>query len=448
MYHHRFYTQGLAVASHLIADENTGYAAIIDPVRDIGCYLQLLKEKKFSLLYILETHLHADFVSGSVELKNALEETASICVSGEGGSQWQADYADHILLDQDELFVGEIAIRSCHTPGHTPEHLSYLVYDPASNTSPSLMFTGDFIFVGTVGRPDLLGENEKQLLAKKLYHSIFTTIKDLPNSLVLHPSHGAGSLCGKPIGKETSTTLGEQRKENAAFQEKPEGAWTADLMEDMPKAPPYFSRMKKINKEGPDLLRSHCPIAHIPPKAVRSGQILDLRNIEDFAKECIPGSINIAFGENFSYWAPWILSYEESIYLVTDESIPLQEAISALQLVGLDSIVGAIDQGIAGWKAENLPTDHLFTFSSYKEALKEHFQILDVRSAHEFAQNHLPNALSIPLTELAVQSNTLDKSSPYAVICGSGYRASIACSILRNHGFTKVGNILGGMQNI
>src|SRR5690606_9059127 len=245
------FVHGLAIASYVVGNEETGEAVVVDPTRDIEEFISYAKDNDLHIRHILETHVHADFVSGARELKARLGDQPQVHCSGLGGKEWTPPYADHVAADGDEVKIGSVRLQAVHTPGHTPEHVSWALYDDSrSSETPWVLFTGDFLFVGDVGRPDLLGEEAKKQLAHQLYSSVFERLPAMPDITEIFPAHGAGSLCGKAISSRRSSTVGFERRYNSALKEKPEQQWVDDLMSDMPLAPPYFRRMKKVNSEG------------------------------------------------------------------------------------------------------------------------------------------------------------------------------------------------------
>ncbi len=252
---------GLAIASHLIGDEESGEAVVIDATRDVDPYLDYARNNGLRITHILETHIHADFVCGSRELKARLGDQATLSCSSYGGSDWHQAFADRHLREGDEIRIGKLCFEFVHTPGHTPEHLTITLKDTSRSESVAwLAFTGDFLFVGDIGRPDLLGEEEKKKLAHQLYDSVFEKLPSLPQTVEVYPSHGAGSLCGKAIGSRRCSTVGYEQQFNSSLQPKPEEDWTDALLEDMPLAPPYFSRMKQINRDGPPIIGMVIPV--------------------------------------------------------------------------------------------------------------------------------------------------------------------------------------------
>ncbi|MDZ4804523.1 MAG: MBL fold metallo-hydrolase, partial [Candidatus Eisenbacteria bacterium] len=354
---HQRFIPGLAIASYLVGDEQTGEAAVIDPTRDVEEYLAYARDNDLHIRHILETHVHADFVSGARELKARLKDQPVIHSSGMGGAEWTPPYADHVVKDGDEVQVGSMRLKAIHTPGHTPEHVSWALYDDTrSKDTPWVIFTGDFLFVGDVGRPDLLGAEAQRQLAHQLYQSVFDKLSAVPDITEIFPAHGAGSLCGKAISSRRSSTVGFERQFNSVLTRKPEEQWIRDLMADMPLAPPYFRRMKKVNQEGPAILGPELPglrrwsVKEVHDRVCDKCLILDVRSKEAFAAAHIPDAINIPFGPQLPTWAGWVLPYDRPIQLVVDHSTQVPEVVTHLIRVGFDEIQGYVQGGIDGWE--------------------------------------------------------------------------------------------------
>lgn len=447
---------GLAIASYFVGDEKSGEAAVIDPTRDVDAYVQYAKDNDLHIKHIIETHVHADFVSGARELKARLDDEPSIHCSSYGGKDWTQPYPDRLVTESDTVEFGSIRLGFQHTPGHTPEHISVLLYDKSrSNETPWVMFTGDFLFVGDVGRPDLLGEEAKKELAHELYQSVFERITELPDITEVFPAHGAGSLCGKAIGSRRTSTLGYERLYNAALQHKPEEQWVADLMEDMPLSPPYFRRMKKVNKEGPAIIGPELPglkrwsAKNVYERVCDECLILDTRHKGTFAASHIADAINIPFGHNLPTWAGWVLPYDRPILLVVEQASQVEEVITHLLRVGFDDVQGYLEGGMDAWEGAGLPLVTLNTLSVYdlKKQLdqKEKLTVLDVRSESEWNSGHIDGAIHIHGGKLQEQFGDVPRDTPVAVVCGSGYRASIAASFLQRNGYEDVSNVVGGM---
>lgn len=456
MYFHQRFIPGLAIYSYLIGDEKTGEAAVIDATRDVDEFLRIAEREGLHIRHILETHVHADFVSGSHELKTRLGGEPTIHVSGLGGKDWTPPYGDHVLKDGDEIRMGDLRLQAVHTPGHTLEHLSWALYDDSrSKLDPWLILTGDFLFVGDVGRPDLLGAEAQQQLAHQLYGSVFEKLPAIPDFTEFYPGHGKGSLCGKALGARSSSTLGYERRYNPALIQKDEDRWVADLMANMPIAPPYFRRMKQVNSQGPKLIGPELPgQRRISPKSVHERVcenclVVDVRSAEAFAAAHIPHAINIPFGPNLPTWAGWVLPYDRPTIIVTDHPRQMPEITWHLLRVGFDDLRGYIDGGMSAWETSGLPLETLTTLSVHQlhEQLRSGSRptVLDVRTESEWNAGHIDGALHIHGGTLQDRFAEVPRDKPVTVVCGSGYRASIAASFLQREGYEDVRNVLGGM---
>ena len=448
---------GLAIASYLVGDERTGEAAVIDPTRDVDDFIRYAREHDLHIRHVFETHVHADFVVGSPELKARLGDSVQVHASGMGGADWTPAHADHVVSDGEEIAVGGLRMRAFHTPGHTPEHVSWALFDDSrSRDVPWVLFTGDFVFVGDVGRPDLLGAEARQQLAHQLYESLFQRLPAIPDITELYPNHGAGSLCGKAINSRRSSTVGYERRFNAALVQKPEAQWVHDLMADMPLAPPYFRRMKKINKEGPRVLGPELPGNHritareVHDRVCDQCLVVDVRSKEAFAAAHIPGAINIPLGPNLPTWAGWVLPYDRPATIVLDNPAQLGEVVTHLVRVGFDDIQGYLQGGIDAWETSGYELATLRTLSvqDLAAALKRDgrgLTVLDVRTEKEWAGGHIDGAIHIHGGTLQDRASEVPRDRPVVVVCGSGYRASIAGSFLKRNGIENVANVIGGM---
>jgi hydroxyacylglutathione hydrolase len=404
----------------------------------------------------LETHVHADYVSGSAELKARLGGAPEVVVSGMGGKQWTPPYADRVVKDGDEVQLGGIRLQAIQTPGHTPEHVTWALFDNTrSKDVPWLLFTGDFVFVGDVGRPDLLGPDEQKQLAHQLYKSVFEKLSGLPDFTEIFPAHGAGSLCGKAIGSRRSSTLGFERKFNQALQPAPEAEWTANLLKNMPLAPPYFRHMKKVNSAGPAILGPELPgqkrfsAKELHERVCADCLVVDVRPKGAFATAHIPGAINIPLGQNLPAWAGWVLPYDKRLLIVTSTPAEMPEVVTHLIRVGLDRIEGYLDDGMDAWENQGFELSQLGSISV--QTLNDRLQastrpfMLDVRTESEWNSGHIKGALHIHGGVLKDRYHEVPKDQPIAVICGTGYRGSIAASFLKSNGYKDVSNVLGGM---
>lgn len=457
MFFHQRFIPGLAIYSYMVGDEKSKMCAIVDPTRDVEEYLQIAKREGLRITHVFETHVHADFVSGSAELKSRLGEDVRIVVSGMGGKDWTPPYADQVVADGDEVPLGSVRLKAVHTPGHTPEHVAWALFDDTrSKETPWLVFTGDFLFVGDVGRPDLLGEEARKTLAHQLYHSVFERLPVLPDYTEIYPAHGAGSLCGKAIGSRGNSSLGYERRFNVALQQKDEPEWVASLLNGMPIAPPYFRRMKKVNAEGPKVLNAESigqkrfTVKEVHDRVCDNCLVLDVRPKEAFAAAHIPGSINIPLGHNLPTWAGWVLPYDRPILIVPENPADVPEVVTHLLRVGFDDVQGYLEGGLSEWETHGFPLARLQTTSVHELAARltqegQHPFVLDVRTENEWNSGHIAGAHHIHGGKLEDRYVEVPRDRPVAVVCGSGYRASIASSFLKREGYKDVTNVLGGM---
>lgn len=462
MFFHQRFIPGLAIASYIVGDEKSKEAAVIDPTRDVDDYLRIAAAEGLHIRHILETHVHADFVSGAVELKARLKGAATIHSSSMGGPDWTPPYADAPTKNGDEIKLGNLRLRAIHTPGHTPEHIMWALFDDGrSKDVPWLIFTGDFLFVGDVGRPDLLGDEARRALAHQLYQSVFNTLAPLPDFTEVFPAHGAGSLCGKAIGSRRSSTVGFERRFNKSLQPLPELEWTNALLKGMPLAPPYFRKMKQVNAKGPAILGHEMPgqrrfsALEIHERLCDRCLVVDVRPKEAFATAHVPGAINIPLGPNLPTWAGWVLPYDKNLVIVASDPSEVPQVVTHLIRVGLDSIEGFIEDGMESWQSQGFGVGHLDSMSVHDlfdrthgttSTPKRSYYILDVRTEGEWEGGHIDGAHHIHGGLLQERAGDVPKDASVAVICGTGYRASIAASFLKSQGFTDVANVLGGMS--
>lgn len=440
---------GLAIRSYVIIDDSTKNAAVIDPTRMVGPILTHLTLHQAKLVYILETHVHADFISGAKELKYWLDGKPQICCSSMGGKSWVPHYADVGVHDKDEFDLGQLKIQAWHTPGHTPEHMMYILY---SDGRPKTAFTGDFLFAGSVGRPDLLGEDQVEALAGDLYQTIFDVLPALPDDLRILSAHGAGSLCGKGIKTVEETSLGIERSINPALQKEEKVKWMHHLLQDMPQAARYFPLMKRMNVQGVPLLKDLAsPKRYEPIELAKMDlsqyYLLDVRNQELFAKGHIKGSVNIPWGTTFSRWIGEFVSYETPIIVIANSPNESYEAISTLHLVGLDRLAGfvVVDQEFETLLANKIQTFEMLAGYELLQHLDE-VEVIDVRTNTEWNGGRIPGAKHFELNNFPQVLKQLAKDTTLAFVCGSGIRASIAASLARKEGLEHVCNIKGGMR--
>ncbi len=443
----RFFDEGLAQSSFLLACDRTREALVIDPRRDIDVYVEAAARHRLTLRYAIETHVHADFVSGAHEL-SAMGATV---IAGPGAD---LRFTHHEASDDEALTVGDIRLKILHTPGHTPEHISILAEAPGE---PVRVFPGDTLFVGAVGRPDLLGEKQARQLASQLYDSLTGKLLTLPDDVEVHPGHGAGSLCGAGIGKDPHSTVGQERRFNAMLQHSTRDAFVAAVLADLPETPPYFPRMKRINHDGPPLLnlgagfpgtRALSP-ADASAALAGGAWMIDLRGADAFGAEHPRGAINIGFGSKVGYWAGWVIPADARVILMASTTREADDAARQLLRVGIDRIEGRLDGGIEAWRAANLPTGRIaqMTVRDLRDriARRDTLAILDVRTPREWRAGHIDRATHVPVGEVTAQSAGLPRQAPIATLCEGGYRSSLAASLLAKAGMNNVVNVIGGM---
>ena len=400
----RFEVQGLAQYSYIISSQ--GQSAVIDPIRDTDRYLHFLEERGLTLSSIVETHIHADFASGAKALAEATG--AELALSGyDEGEHYQYSMPHRSLRTGDTVKVGTVRVEALHTPGHTPEHLSFVVYDTQrSETEPLAIFSGDFLFVGSVGRPDLLGEEAKRELAHELFQSMQVRLKALPDSVQVYPGHGAGSLCGTGMSQRAESTLGYERRTNHLFS-LTEEAFVAEILGSVPPMPTYYPRMKELNARGAETLDAIPGATALSPSEVEALTaeqdvvVLDLRRPEAFGGAHIRGAINIGAGQNLSLWAGWLLDSRRRIVLVGEQGDD-EESRRGLVRVGLDNIVGFLKAGMAAWINAGLPLERITQLSTeeVRDRSKDKL-VLDVRSEAEWKTGHIEGATHIMLGESA-----------------------------------------------
>ena len=447
----QFYLQCLAHASYVVGDEATGAAAVIDPQRDTDQYIAFAAERALAIKYVFLTHLHADFVAGHLELRDRVGAAIYL------GAAAKAGYAFTPVHDSDIVEFGRVRLKMLETPGHTPESISIVVYDlNASDAQPQAVLTGDTLFIGDVGRPDLraaLGWSATEL-GSMLFDSLHTKLLALPDQSLVYPAHGAGSLCGKALSKETVSTLGEQRRSNYALQPMSKEAFIQVVTADQPEAPAYFTYDAVLNsQERPTLDETLARVNPIPLEGVLAlqavdAQILDTREPAEFAAAHLAGSINIGLGGQYATWAGTVLDRDHPIVIIAD---PGREAESATRLgrIGFDHIVGYLQDGLHS--LESRPELVTFTerlsapFAAELLTSSEPPLAIDVRAPRERDQKYIAGSLSIPLNHLAKNMEKIPRDRPLLVYCAGGYRSSIAASLLRRSGFDSVGEIAGGV---
>ena len=446
----QFYLDCLSHASYLIGDQKSGTAAVVDPQRDIQQYLDRAAELGLTITHVLETHFHADFLSGHLELAKATG--AEICY----GSQAQPQFPARLLADGERLHFGDVVVEARHTPGHTPESTSYVVWERDGDVAPYGILTGDTLFIGDVGRPDLLVSVGKTAdeLGHMLFASIHNKILTLPDSTRVFPAHGAGSACGKNLSTETSSTLGEQRATNYALQFTTADAFVAAVTEGQPEAPGYFVFDAVLNQKERGTLDEHAAptrmtLTQVLDARERGVHIVDTRDSQFFATGHLRGSVNVGLAGRYAEYAGSVIRPDEDIVLITETGYET-EAKVRLARIGYDRIVGWFPvEDLADVPSE---VDRASRLTAAEFAQARHnidgLQIVDVRGDGEYKINHLEGARHIPVGQLRKRLGELDASKPTVVYCAGGYRSSIAASVLRANGFADVSDVLGGFEAV
>lgn len=446
MYFEQFYLGCLAHASYMLASE--GEAVVVDPQRDVDLYLKAAADHGVTIRHIFETHLHADFVSGHREL--AARTGAKIYMGAQAGATFP-----HVdVTDGFELKFGKASIRVLETPGHTPESICLVVIDEEKSADPWAVLTGDTLFIGDVGRPDLSPRHTPAQLAGLLYDSLQIKLLALPDGTLVYPAHGAGSLCGKNMRAERSSTIGTERLTNYALQIKSKEEFVAQLTSNLPARPEYFAKDAEINRTGASALSELPALRAISPhdleKMLRDGELaLDVRTCDEFAVEHVPGSVNIALSGQFASWAGTVLGLAAHPVLIATNEQQVEEARLRLARVGIEAIDGYLAGGIAAWKQAGLPvaTIQQMSVQELSERLRsDGVQVLDVRREPEWNAAHIENANWWPLDNFRVSPPEIDHDAALAVHCKGGYRSMIAASLLQRAGFRNVINVSGGFD--
>ena len=445
-----FYDDKLAQASYLVACLASETAMVIDPARNITPYLEVAAAEGVRIDVVTETHIHADFVSGTREL--AAATGAAIYLSGMGGTDWQYNFPDEnvkLLSDGEHFHIGNVKVDVLHTPGHTPEHIAFVITDGATSDHPFAIFSGDSLFIGTVGRPDLLEkaagiQNTAEQGARQQFANV-QRLKEMPDYLQVLPGHGAGSACGKGLGSMPSSTLGYEKLTNPAFQFDDEAAFVAWLLADQPESPRYFARMKKVNREGPELLRNLPQAQHIKdhPEGIVTDEMLfiDTRPADDFARKHIPGTVNIPLNSaRFNTYVGWYVDYEQPTFFISYRN-DVQKVLNELFAIGVDHVPGyftpeVIDLGATASVPQMTP----------QQVNEAGMTVLDVREPSEYKSEHIPNAIHIPMGYAPQRSDELPRDEPLAVQCGGGLRSQVVISLLQKQGFTNLVNLAGGIS--
>jgi hydroxyacylglutathione hydrolase len=443
----RVYTPGLAQVAYLVADERAGEVAVIDPRRDIDAYLEWANERAMRIVAILETHVHADFVSGARELAAA---TGAAVYAGRLGN---TEFPHVPVEDGDKIRVGALVLRALWTPGHTPEHIAYLLVDPSEGEVPVALFSGDVLFAGEIGRPDLLGPEAQKQLIEQLYDTVEQRLKPLPDELTVYPGHTAGSPCGKQIGEAPQTTMGQEKTFSYAFNQPDRERFIRVVMTGMPTPPAYYPTMKRVNKVGPALLRDlptskPLSVLEVAAKQAAGALLIDARPVDRFARGHIPGAVSVALGPNFAIWAGWLTPYDREVVLILDEDEQYEDARTELRRVGIDAVAGYLAGGMTAWQAAGKLIEGMETIPAKDLASRlSAYTVLDVRDRTEWEDGHIPGAINAPAGDLALGAAVpVNGSGKVAVICGTGFRSALAASLLQQRGTRDVVAVNGGMS--
>ena len=446
----RFYDEGLAQASFLVGCDRVRQAVVIDPRRDASIYVEAARQAGVTIVGAIETHVHADFVSGARELT----AIGAAVIAGPGAN---LGFESREVQDGEALTLGDVTLTFLHTPGHTFEHI---IVAAESQNEPRRLFTGDLLFVGGVGRPDLVGEAQTRDLASRLFDSL-QRVKRMDPDVEVHPGHGAGSLCGAGIGSDPSSTIGREADQNPMLAYEDRDAFIAAVVADLPARPPYFARMKRVNQEGPELLglanrgEGMRRLPAIRPAAAAAlaadgAIVIDLRSADAFAEAHPDGAFNLGYGSKVGYWGGWVLPPDVPLLLIGAETAQARDAAVQLLRVGLDRVEGIVDGGFEAWSAAGLPTASIAQLQA--DELRSggaRVQVLDVRTPREWRASHLPGSINIPVGELPERMGELDElpdGVPIATICEGGYRSSLAASLLARDGVPQIVNVAGGMS--
>jgi glyoxylase-like metal-dependent hydrolase (beta-lactamase superfamily II)/rhodanese-related sulfurtransferase len=450
MYIEQFFIEGLGCASYLVGCEAHRIAAVVDPDRDIGKYLDAARSRGGTITHIIETHLHADHVSGNTDLA---QQTGAEIYLHEAA---QAEFPHRPLQTGQQLWLGNVRLDVLHTPGHTPESITLLVSDTTRGQEPWLALTGDTLFVGDVGRPDLVGSGAARQLAEEMHASLFGQLLQLEDSLLVYPGHGAGSLCGKSIGAMRSTTLGYERKFNPALAWRDKSEFVEFATADLPEQPGDHIRIKEMNRRGPAPLGEVRPrplsIREAVPHFQRGAGMLDTRPKEQYVERHVPGAVHLEADDQLSNRVGFVLPAELPLVLLLEDEAAYRQVVFSLARVGIENVVGYLAEDLAVWESLGLPLASGDIEDIYPDDLNALLEeenedrpvVLDVREPWEFHQGHVPGAVSIPLGQLAYKVGELDLDRPVAVICETGHRSQSAAALLGQKNFKKIYNVATG----
>jgi glyoxylase-like metal-dependent hydrolase (beta-lactamase superfamily II)/rhodanese-related sulfurtransferase len=442
-----YYVEKIAHSSYIVAGNES--CAVVDPSRDVDLYIEEAEKLGVKITHILETHLHADFLSGHIELAEKTGATMYFSKAGEA----QFDHVD--LEDGDKFKLEDMEFEVIETPGHTPEHITYIIRDLSRSEDPVGIFCGDTLFVGDAGRPDLFPDRKEEL-AKKLYDSLFNKIFKLPDYVEVYPAHGEGSLCGKAMGAKYRSTIGYERKHNPVLQHKEIDDFVKNRTEDMPEVPDHFARCSALNAKGPLPIYKLTELKKMKAEEFYEKSqeedtfVLDTRSYTGFGGQHVPKSYNIDFISNLPTFAGWVLPPDKKILLVAEDKKRAEESALWLYRVGIDNVIGYIDGSMKSWlvkayETDTIPQLHPSYVDEYKD--DDEYIIVDGRDKKAYQENHVEGAVNIPSPDLRTRHTELDKNKKIVVYCNSGARSSLGASILKAKGFENVYNLGGGIQS-
>lgn len=441
---------GVAQTSYLFGDDEAGTAAVIDPRPDVDIYLEIARRHGLSITHVFETHIHADFMSGARELVERLGGSARLCLSVEGGADYGFDHDP--VRDGDRFTFGSARMEARFTPGHTPEHIAFLLFE-GEREQPWGVLTGDSFFVDSVGRPDLLGDEQTGALTEALFHTIRDFYMKLDDGVIIYPCHGAGSECGPDIGDRMSSTIGHERRFNRYCRIGNLDDFKRALLDDAPPVPTHYPNLKKVNAGGPPVLGNLPKAPALTPERFAQTieqpdvQLLDARDMLAFGAGHIAGALNIGGQPNLSVWAGWLLDPDRPMALVagTDDDVPA--ILTLLWRTGFVRVTGYLAGGMAAWQEDGRQIARIPQISVHElEDDRSSIQLLDVRKPEEWEGGHIPGAQHMFLGDLPGRLGQLDRNETYATYCATGYRASIAASLLKANGFEDVRNVPGSWK--
>lgn len=448
-----FYDTKLAQASYMVGCHECKEALVIDPARDIEQYLKAARDEGLKIAHVTETHIHADFVSGSREL--AKQTRATLYLSDMGDADWKYQFAEEktrLIADGDSWMVGNVRVDVIAMPGHTPEHVIFAITDTAGADEPIGLFTGDCLFIGSMGRPDLLEKaagvaGTMEVGARQQYQNV-QKLREMPDYLQIWPGHGAGSACGKALGALPSSTLGYEKRFNPAFHFAEENAFVGWLLEDQPEPPAYFAQMKRVNKSGPTLLQDltspvQLAAEELPKLLQQNALVIDTRGGSQFGKSHVPGTVNVPAGsKSFNTYAGWVIDYNQPLYLIVRLD-RLEAAVCELRAIGVDKIGGYFTpESVAHLATETTPQISPQKLAEMRGAV----QLIDVRNQNEFDEERIPGATHITMGYITHYLDHIARDKPVVVQCASGIRSQLAASLLQKHGFSNVMNLSGGLD--